>query len=143
MKKNLKKVSFRPDFYFETAKDFCFHLGIDQYDIANLTGTHPKTAKKWIDTNKPPVWLLPFLYAVTGGVISSKEFYGWKLDKGVVIAPGNRYPLTASQIESYCWHLDAMRQSQARIAQIELQALKTETIQTAILPPNVLAFPKR
>ncbi len=80
VKKSLKKIYFRPDFYYETANDFCLHLGITPEDIASITGYTTKTAKKWIDTNKPPKWLLPFLYASYGRVISSKGFDGWILN---------------------------------------------------------------
>lgn len=106
MKNKLKKFYFHPDFYYESTNDFCLHTGFNKNDIANLTGCHPKTAKNWIYSDQPPPWLLPFLYAVYGGVISCDSFYGWNLNKGLLHCPGNRYGLTASQIEAYHWHLD-------------------------------------
>lgn len=138
MKNNLKKFHFQPDFYFETANDFCLHLGISEFDIANLTGYHHKTAKKWIDNDTPPPWLLPFLYAVTGGVISCNSFYGWNLNNGIVNAPGVRYGLTASQIEAYCWHLDILAQAQSKLrGQHKQQAIKK-----AGFRPKILNFPR-
>lgn len=134
MEKKLKYFSFRPDFYFETATDFCLHLGISIEDIANLTGYHPKTAQKWINNDTAPVWLLPFLYAVYGGVISCSSFYGWNLNDGMVNAPGIRYGLTCSQIETYCWHLDTLKQSQATVRYLEqCQAQKTAVKNTAVI----------
>jgi len=118
MKKKLKKIYFRPDFYFESANDFCLHLGLSANDIANVTGVTSKTAENWIKNDKSPPWLLPLLYAVCGGVISCKAFYGWRLNNGTVDAPNTRYPLTASQIEAYCWHLDTLRQSQAHVTKL-------------------------
>lgn len=132
--KKVKKIHFRPDFYYETAQDFCFHLGIDAQDIANLTGSHPSTATKWLKNDRCPCWLLPFLYAACGGIISDKAFYGWNLNNGIVNAPGIRYGLTAAQIESYCWHMDTLKQSQALIAKLNNQQQKPSAI---IIPfPN-------
>jgi len=137
MKKKLKKFHFKPDFYFETANDFCLHLGICKNDIANLTGITPKTAQKWIDNNTPPPWLLPFLYAVYGGVISCKSFYGWHLNNGMVNAPGIRYGLTASQVEAYCWHLDILAQAQSKLRTLQ----KQQAIKKAGFRPKILVFP--
>jgi len=81
VKKKLKKIYFRPDFYYQTANDFCLlHLGITPEDIAELTGYTTKAARKWIKDDNPPKWLLPFLYAAYGRVISSKGFDGWILN---------------------------------------------------------------
>lgn len=134
MKKNCKTLYFRPDFYFETANDFCLHLGISYQDIASLTGYHEKTIEKWIKNDNPKPWLLPFLYAVYGGVISSKSFYGWNLNNGMVNAPGIRYGLTCSQIESYCWHLGTLKQSQATVQHLHKQlAKKNDHRETAVI----------
>lgn len=137
MKNNLKKFYFHPDFYYETANDFCLHTGFNKNDIANLTGHHPKTAQKWIDSDKPPRWLLPFLYAVNGGVISCDSFYGWNLNNGLVNCPGNRYGLTGSQIETYHWHLDRLLQAHT----LNLK-LKENQERQANLQPVILNFKK-
>jgi len=140
MKKKLKKLYFRPDFYYETANDFCLHLGISPEDIANLTGYHHKTAKKWINSNNPPQWLLPFLYAIYGGVISDKAFYGWNLNNGIVNAPGIRYGLTASQIETYCWHLDTLKQSQSHVHHLKKQLTNKKDHQSTAV---IINFPTK
>jgi len=133
MKKKLKNFYFRPDFYYETAKDFCFHLGFNPDDIANLTGVTHKTAAKWINTNQPPPWLLPFLYAVNGGVISCKDFYGWRLADGYVINPGIKKPLTFSEIESLPWYMETMRQYQATIRDMRGQLATKKPVKTGTI----------
>ena len=139
MKKKLKKIYFRPDFYYETANDFCLHLGITPDDIANLTGCHTKTASNWIKNDNPPVWLLPFLYAAYGRVISSKGFDGWILNDGLVDTPANRYSLTSVQIETYYWHLDTLKQLQTKLHDYRQKAIakKNDHQQTAV----ILQFP--
>ena len=137
MENNLKKFHFRPDFYFESASDFCYHLVISKYDIASLTGCHPNTAQKWINSDDPPRWLLPFLYAVCGGVICCDSFYGWKLHDGMIYAPGLRYGLTASQVESFPWYIDTLKQSQARLRKLK----KAQAIKKAGCRPSILHFP--
>lgn len=94
-----KKIHFHPDFYYETAQDFCFHLGINPDDIANITGHSIATVRRWLKSDTCPPWLLPLLYAATGGVLT-RGFYGWRLNHGLVNTHGLRYPLTASQVES-------------------------------------------
>lgn len=144
MKKNLKKFYFRPDFYFETANDFCLHLGYSAKDIADLTGVHPRTAEKWIKTNKPPPWLLPFLYAVHGGVISSKDFYGWRLHDGYVYAPGIRDRLTCSEVESLPWFKQTLKQSHAQYRELKkiMDLRDAQASEKTRFKPKVLKFKK-
>lgn len=113
MEKKLKTFKFKTDFYYETALDFCMHLGYNPYNIATITGYTAATIKRWLKNNNPPPWLLPFLYALAGGQLQ-RGFNDWRLIDGQVFAPGLRYPLTSSQVEAYTWHLSALHQALSR-----------------------------
>ena len=116
MKNKWKKIYFKPDFYYDSALGFCLHLGIHAEDIAEMTDYSVATVKRWLKDDTAPPWLLPLLYASEGGILG-KGFDGWRLTRGLVCAPGIRYPLTASQVESYTWHLDILHQAHSALEQ--------------------------
>ncbi len=119
MKKKCKNFYFRPDFYFETPRDFCLHLGYSADDVAKLTGVTPRTARRWL-AGRPPRWLLPFLYAVSGGVISCDSFYGWQCrPDGYLYVPGLRTPLTASQVHAMHWTEQTLSECFSHIRHLE------------------------
>lgn len=105
-------IPFRPDFYYETAADFCFHLGFNPDQVAEYTGASIGTARRWIKTNRPPPWLLPFLYCCAGGVVCA-DFYGFRLIDGILTAPTLKGSLTAAQVALYSWHIGALALYQA------------------------------
>ncbi|PCI36850.1 MAG: hypothetical protein COB50_04205 [Thiotrichales bacterium] len=128
MKKRIKNIYFKPHFYYETTIEFCLHLGFSANDIAELTGCHVKTSKKWMKSDKPPIWLLPFLYAAAGHVISSKGFEGWKLENSTVYTDNSSEGLKSVQIETYYWHLDILKQAHSKLNKTNNRKFKNNSI---------------
>lgn len=116
--RNAKKIYFKPDFYYETTRDFCLHLGYNAQDVAELTGVSVQTARRWIRSDNPPRWLLPFLYATSGRVLAP-GFDGWLFKDGTLAARGFRFTLSASQIQAYTWHLEQISIMQLTIGRLK------------------------
>lgn len=120
-----KKIYFAPDFYYENTQDFCLHLGLTPEDVADLTGYSVQTTRRWIRTGKHEKWLLPFLYATDGHVLSP-GFDGWCFKDSTLACPGWRFTLNASQVDTYRWKMESMAQaySEIRMLKKELARLK-------------------
>jgi len=86
--------------------------GIGAERIAELTGVHVSTARRWKRTGKRPRWVAPFLAMAIGGELApiAHPWRGWILRGGCLISPEGwsfqpgeirSLPLLHAQVRTY------------------------------------------